>query len=78
MEDGKKKEKKKKNRSPGHQHNTREKFEKASSIFYSRLRAKYTHLIVGGILLTGCNTQLHGLNPHFLWHVCVLRTNTEL
>lgn len=76
MEDGKKKKKRKTEALAIS--TTHEKLEKASSIFYSRLRAKYTHLIVGGILLTGCNTQLHGLNPHFLWHVCVLRTNTEL
>lgn len=33
-----------------------------------------TYLIVGCKLFTGCNTKLHGLNPHFFWHVCVLNT----
>lgn len=30
------------------------------------------NLIVGGKLLTGCDTQLHGLHSHLLRHVCVL------
>lgn len=38
----------------------------------------HTNLIVGGKLLAGCNTKLHGFHPHFLWHVCVLETNTNV
>lgn len=32
-----------------------------------------SYLIVRGIFLTRCDTQLHGLYTHLLWHVCVLQ-----
>lgn len=35
------------------------------------------YLIVGGMFLTCCDTQLHGLHTHLLWHVRVLEEQTH-